>query len=350
MNAKDANEYIANYFEDLYQAREGEREQEEWTTMIENKVKDIETENNNNIDTEPNLITRDELDMANRQLNKGKSVGPDNIPNEAIINMNKKNRDTLRQRLNEVYTTKQIPEEWREGEIIRIYKGKGTKGKCSNERGITLSSNMGKLFERIINNRIQTQITMTPNQGGGQKGKATVDYILRIQNIINKARKSKQTIHITFLDVTKAYDKAWNKAIMYTLDKSGIKRDEWTIAKKLNENITARIRTNNGQTRRIQIKDSIRQGGVLAVVEYANMMDEISKELINSNIQPIKTGNEETMGCFLWTDDVVLINTNRNTLQKMLDITYKVASRYRIKFGSQKSKVLTIGKPDNQRH
>ena len=51
---------------------------------------------------------------------------------------------------------------------------------------------------------------------------------------------------------------------MYTLDKSGIKRDEWTIAKKLNENITARIRTNNGQTRRIQIKDSIRQGGVLA--------------------------------------------------------------------------------------
>ena len=79
------------------------------------------------------------------------------------------------------------------------------------------------------------------------------------------------------------------------------------------------------------------------------MMDEISKELINSNIQPIKTGNEETMGCFLWMDDVVLINTNRNTLQEMLDITYKVASRYRIKFGSQKSKVLTIGKPDNHK-
>ena len=77
-------------------------------------------------------------------------------------------------------------------------------------------------------------------------------------------------------------------------------------------------------------------------------MDKILKELINSNIQPIKTGNEETMGCFLWMDDVVLINTNRNTLQEMLHITYKVASRYRIKFGSQKSKVLTIGKPDTK--
>ena len=79
VNTKDADKYIANYFEDLYQAREGESEQEEWTTMIENQVKNIETENNNNLDTEPNLTTRDELDMAIRQLNKGKSVGPDDI-------------------------------------------------------------------------------------------------------------------------------------------------------------------------------------------------------------------------------------------------------------------------------
>ena len=36
--------------------------------------------------------------------------------------------------------------------IIRFYKGKGKKGKCSNERGITLGSNMGKLFEsKVVN-------------------------------------------------------------------------------------------------------------------------------------------------------------------------------------------------------
>ena len=40
--------------------------------------------------------------------------------------------------------------EWEEGEIIRLYKGKGVKGKCSNERGITLASNVGKVYERII--------------------------------------------------------------------------------------------------------------------------------------------------------------------------------------------------------
>ena len=35
------------------------------------------------------------------------------------------------------------------------------KRKCSNERGITLANNFGKLFERIVNNRITPKINMT---------------------------------------------------------------------------------------------------------------------------------------------------------------------------------------------
>ena len=57
--------------------------------------------------------------------------------------------------MNKVYNEKKIPDEWQKGEIIRIYKGKGEKDKCSNERGITFASNMGKVFDRRINNRIK---------------------------------------------------------------------------------------------------------------------------------------------------------------------------------------------------
>ena len=68
-----------------------------------------------------------------------------------------------------IYRTEEIPQTWRQGKIIRIYKGKGKKGLCSNERGITLSSNLGKLFERIINNKILGKINMSQCQGGGKK-------------------------------------------------------------------------------------------------------------------------------------------------------------------------------------
>ena len=58
---------------------------------------------------------------------------------------------------------------------IRIYKGKGLKEQlCANERGITVGSNLGELYERIINNKLQTIIEMTEAQGGGRRGAATV--------------------------------------------------------------------------------------------------------------------------------------------------------------------------------
>ena len=92
----------------------------------------------------------------------------------------------------------------------------------------------------------------------------------------------------------------------------------WKIVKELNSKLTAKVRTKYGLTRKIQIKDSIRPGGVLSVIEYANLMDEIAKEL-----QEKSTGNQEiwsntTVGCLLWMDDVVLIHHNKEQIQKML--------------------------------
>ena len=72
---------------------------------------------------------------------------------------------------NKILKNNEIPEQWIEGEIKTIYKGKGQRGKSSNERGITLASNFGKLFERIINHRAINQVTMTYAQAGGRKGK-----------------------------------------------------------------------------------------------------------------------------------------------------------------------------------
>ncbi len=248
--------------------------------------------------------------------------------------------------MNNIYQTENIPKKWQEGEIIRLYKGKGKKGKCSNERGITLSSNAGKLFERIINNRITKQVQITEAQAGGQKGKATADHLTIVNNIIkqHKAKKSTKPLHIALLDVTKAYDKAWLNAILYTLNKSGLKDKEWTLTRKLNLDLTATIRTKYGKTRPINIKDSIRQGGVLSVIEYANLMDEIAKELQKENKGNLKIGAQNIMGCLLWMDDVALIHHDIEELQQMLDITDEIAKRYHIKFGKAKSQILTIGK------
>ena len=113
----------------------------------------------------------------------------------------------------------------------RLCKGKGTKGKCSNERGITLANNFGKMFEKIINNRISKIINITEAQAGGQKGRATVDHLTRLKDTIQMIRNNRKTAYIAFLDVTKAYDKAWLDVILYIMHKEDTKLPMWKIVK-----------------------------------------------------------------------------------------------------------------------
>ncbi len=196
---------------------------------------------------------------------------------------------------------------------------------CSNERGISLASNFGKVYERIIDNRIKGTARISESQAGGKKGQATVDHIITLKQIVADIRQRRKTAYVVFLDVEKAYDKAWLEAIMYVMKKIGVEGRNWLMMKKLNSNLKAKIRTKDGLTREIKLKDSIRQGGVLSVGQYAAMMDEIAKEITvrgeGLKIQPIGQ-----TGCLLWMDDVALIHHDPKELQKMLTTTEEVAN------------------------
>ena len=148
-------DHIANYFEQLYPAREGTAPYAEWTNKIKTQVrKNLEKDRDTATETE-DQISEKEMNVAIKKLKRNKSLGPDKIPNEIFIEANKETRKVLKEILEKVHKEEEIPRCWEEGEIIRLYKGKGLKRKCSNERGITLSSNVGKLYERIINERVK---------------------------------------------------------------------------------------------------------------------------------------------------------------------------------------------------
>ena len=132
--------------------------------------------------------------------------------------------------------------------------------------------------------------------------------------------------------------------ILYVINKNGLSGKKWRILKNLNSNLKAKIRTKFGMTREINVKDSIRQGGVLSVVEYANLIDEIAKEIKHENTGKTTINDTELTGCLLWMDDIALIHHDDKELQKMLNITEEIAKRYHIKFSEAKSQTITIGK------
>ena len=90
-NPEHANEHIADYYENLYQAREGEESHKTWTEYINITVEKIEKEVTQYECSQP--FTNEELDKCIQKLKMRKSTGPDNIPNEALIKADRNTRE-----------------------------------------------------------------------------------------------------------------------------------------------------------------------------------------------------------------------------------------------------------------
>ena len=58
------------------------------------------------------------------------------------------------------------------------------------------------------------------------------DHLIVLKQTIQEITEKKQTAYIIFLDVQKAYDKAWLDAILYALHKNGVEGKNLRMIKK----------------------------------------------------------------------------------------------------------------------
>ena len=147
-------ERYAEYYENLYKTRAIEERNKEWCNHVDLMI--LEYENSNkfekNMMNEP--INMNEITKAIKQLKKRKACGPDGIPNEVLIFGGHGIHRILLGMFNTILETENIPSQWKEAEIISLHKGEGDREKMEFRRGITLASNIEKLFKRVINNRL----------------------------------------------------------------------------------------------------------------------------------------------------------------------------------------------------
>ena len=122
---EDSKEYIANFYENLYQARACSAGHEEQTEEIVNKIKEIEL-SMSSLPEEPEFTTKEVRDVL-RSLKNGKAPGPDGIPNEAMKNYDKHTIEIYKKEMNKILKSMDIPEQWLEGILKRLFKGKGKK-------------------------------------------------------------------------------------------------------------------------------------------------------------------------------------------------------------------------------
>ena len=161
-------------------------------------------------------ITRSELKNAARNLKLRKAPGPDNIYNEdlrlALMKCDKFVQViwTLFNRI--LREGDRVPRGWKKALVIPIFKGEDEDGN-SLYRPISLLSNIGKLFESIVNNRLVGLIERFhperfQTQFGFRPGRSTAMVNQIIQELSGQVRQRHESLIITSLDFSRAYDSA----------------------------------------------------------------------------------------------------------------------------------------------
>ena len=101
---------------------------------------------------------------------------------------------------------------WREGLIVSLFK-KGDKEDSGNYRGITLLSVVGKVFCKILNDRLVQYLNKSgkirEGQAGFRVGRCCIDNIFTLNELIQGRLKEGEKTFAFFLDIQKAYDLVW---------------------------------------------------------------------------------------------------------------------------------------------
>ena len=216
---REPNELVQgwqSYFTKLYDESNDDNFDDDIKDIVTAELDDrLREENSQYIISEPLCLA--ELETAIGSLPLGKASGFDNLCYEHIKYGSTRLRTIILDLFRKIISLEVIPIQFKQGLIITLYKGHNKSPlNPDNYRAITLMPVMSKLFEKVIQTRIEKSnipSSIHPLQHGFQKGKSSKHVTFILQESINFCQERHSPLYACFLDAAKAFDKVWIKGL-----------------------------------------------------------------------------------------------------------------------------------------
>ena len=157
--------------------------------------------------------------------------------------------ESLTKLFNFVFEKGEFPKIWNETFIVPLHKT-GSKSDPSNYRGLSISSNLGKAFNKIIHLRLikftLDNNQLSKNQIGFMEHSRTADHIFSLKSIIEHYKLKKKKVYAAFIDLKKAFDTIWRLGLFYILLKNGVPKKIFNIIHSMYSNTINRLKFNEG--------------------------------------------------------------------------------------------------------
>lgn len=193
-----------------------------------------------------------ETRQAIRSLKNNKSAGPDGIPAEVFKNGGFMLTHRLHLLISHIWEHESLPQDWKNANIVVIYKNKGDRAVCGNSCRIFLLSVAGKVLAKIMLSRLVEHISeaaLLETQCGVRKTQSTTDMVFVLRQLMEKSREQCKDLHIAFIDLSKAFDTINHEMLWRRLSKLGVPPKFLSILQQLHDEMQARVLTGELQSR-----------------------------------------------------------------------------------------------------
>nr|VZI13316.1 unnamed protein product [Spirometra erinaceieuropaei] len=182
--------------------------------------------------------------------------------------------DHLTALFQEMWRQGEVPQDFKDATIVHLYKRKGNRQVCDNHRGISLLNIAGKIFARILLNRLNNHLEqglLPESQCGFRRHRGTTDMIFAARQLQEKCQEMRTHLYSTFVDLTKAFETANREGLWKIMHKFGCPERFTQMVRQLHDGMMARVTGNGAVSEAFAVTNGVKQGCVLAPTLFSLM-------------------------------------------------------------------------------
>ena len=119
-----------------------------------------------------------------------------------------------------------IPTEWKHAVVVSIHKLWKARKEIASYRPISLTSHLGKVYERVIKRRLEyfceTKKVFPACQAGVRRGRGVNDHLVKMREHVGRGMGRRKVLLSCFFDISRAYDQVWHARLLQKLQKIGL--------------------------------------------------------------------------------------------------------------------------------
>ena len=228
-----------------------------------------------------NPFTENEIATAIKELNKGKSPGPDGLANEFYQAYQGQLVPILKKVMDQAVERGNLPKEMKLSYRTLLPKDLANRTEVSKYRPVSLLNADYKIISKILTGRLQPVMhkLVHEDQQCAVKGRKIQNHLHNIREIITYCRVKEIPARILSLDQEKAFDRVSHSFLHKILEASNISKYVRDWIKILYDNPGSRVIVNQELSEEFTLTRSVRQGCSMSPLLYTLILEPLLESI-----------------------------------------------------------------------